>query len=242
MKRAGAEESEAKLATELVRRIESGDRAAEGDLFQHYSRGLIYMLRRRTGNRDLADDLHQEAFRIVIERLRESGLGDPGRLGGFLYRTARNLVIADYRKKDRRQDSDLEEIGPTPDPAPGQLSRVILDEEAALVRQVIEELTPERDREVLYRFYLLEEDRGSICERLGLSSLHFNRVLYRAHQRFKDLLERSRKRQNLPRASALGLALLVCVVIIDNLGGIILPVASGSDRGTWHSPIARQRS
>lgn len=197
MTRATDDRSEAELAEDLARRIESGDEAAEAELFERYSRGLLFMLRRRTGDEDLADDLHQEAFRIVLERLRRSRLDDPGRLAAFLHRTARNLVIADYRKKDRRQDQDLEDIGAPVDPAPGQLSRVLLDEEAALVRRVIDELRPERDREVLYRFYLLEEEKDAICARLELSSLHFNRVLYRAHLRFKDLLERYRKRQKL---------------------------------------------
>ncbi|MEM7351074.1 MAG: sigma-70 family RNA polymerase sigma factor [Acidobacteriota bacterium] len=197
MKGPGEERSEAELATGLVHRIEAGDEAAEGELFKRYHRGLHFMLRRQTGNSDLADDLVQEAFRVVLERLRSTGLDDPARLGGFLHRTARNLFIADYRKKTRRQDQDLEDVTPPADPAPGQLSQILLDEEAALVRQVIEELRPERDRELLYRFYLLEQDKQTICTELGLTSLHFNRVRYRAQQRFKDLLERSRKRQKL---------------------------------------------
>ena len=197
MKGAAADDSEASLAEALARRIEGGDEAAESELFERYSRGLRFMLRRRTGDPDLADDLLQEAFRIVLEKLRGSGLETPAQLSGFLYRTARNLVIADFRKKDRRQDQDLDKAGPTPDPAPGQLSRIILDEEAELVRRLIDELQPERDRQVLHRFYLLEEEKDTVCTELGLTSLHFNRVLYRAHRRFRDLLVRSRKRQRL---------------------------------------------
>ncbi len=44
---------------------------------------------------------------------------------------------------------------------------------------------------MLYRYYLAEEDKAAICADLGLSSLHFNRVLWRARQRFKKLLERA---------------------------------------------------
>ncbi len=52
----------------------------------------------------------------------------------------------------------------------------------------------DRDRQILYRFYIAEEDKERICADLDLSSLHFNRVLFRARQRFKDLLESSRVR------------------------------------------------
>jgi len=233
MKGVGAEDSEGTIATALVRRIEGGDTPAEGDLFRRYSKGLLVMLRQRTGDPDLADDLHQEAFRIVLERIRKAGLQDPSRLGGFLYRTARNLVIADYRKKNRRKDESLDEVNVPTDPAAGQLRQVLLDEEAALVRQVIEELKPERDRELLYRFYLLEEEKDSICTELDLTSLHFNRVLHRAHKRFKDLLERSRKRQNLPKALAILWILIVPWGLGGNLGEINAFVASGIDQKVW---------
>lgn len=192
MKGDRAEGSEAKLAAAWVSRIENGDTEAEAELVNHYSPGLRFMLRRMTGHAELADDLHQETFRVVLERLRERGLNDPTRLGGFLRRTARNLFIADYRKANRRQDGSLEEAAPPADPAPDPLRRSLLEEDAAIVRRLVAELRPDRDRLVLYRYYLAEEDKASICDDLGLSSLHFNRVLYRARKRFKKLLEESR--------------------------------------------------
>ncbi len=192
MEEAGAERSEAELAEELVTRIESGDLAAESELVERYSRGLLYMLRRMTGDPGLADDLHQETFRVVLQKLRRSGLDEPERLAGFLRQTARYIFIGDYRKKARRQDGDYEQIPPPPDPRPGPLDHVLLDEEATIVRQLLDELQPERDRQVLYRYYLVEESKDSICADLGLSSLHFNRVLFRARQRFKKLMERAK--------------------------------------------------
>jgi RNA polymerase sigma-70 factor (ECF subfamily) len=47
----------------------------------------------------------------------------------------------------------------------------------------------ERDRTVLSRFYIADDDKDRICEELGLSSLHFNQVLFRARERFKKLIE-----------------------------------------------------
>jgi RNA polymerase sigma-70 factor (ECF subfamily) len=45
-----------------------------------------------------------------------------------------------------------------------------------------------RDRTLLMRFYIDEEEKEKICLELNLSSLHFNRVIFRARRRFKELL------------------------------------------------------
>jgi len=192
----GREPDEAGIATDLVRRIAAGDAAAETALVQRYSRGLLYLLRRLGAPPELADDLHQETFRIVLERLRRRGLDEPAGLAGFLRGTARNLMIAERRKTVRRKtDTDPEGLERAVHPAPGQLSSVLLNEEAAIVRRLIAELPTERDRQLLLRFYVGEEEKESICADLGLDSLHFNRVLFRARHRFKELLVRFQARQ-----------------------------------------------
>lgn len=199
---AGIEPDEAEVATDLVRRIAAGDAAAEAALVERYSRGLLYLLRRQGVSPELADDLHQETFRIVIERLRKRELDDPAGLAGFLRGTARNLVIAEHRKAARRKtDADPEGLEQAVNPAPGQLQTVLLDEEADIVRRLIRELPTARDQQLLMRFYVAEEEKESICSDLGLDSLHFNRVLFRARGRFKELLERFQERQG-PAARA----------------------------------------
>ena len=186
-----SERTESEVAAELVRRIHMGDARGEADLVERYSRGLLVMLRRTTGDPALADDLHQETFRITIERLRERGLAAQERLAGFLHRTAKNLFVAGYRKTARRKtEGEAEGMEAVPDPASGPLQESLRQEEAALVRRLIGEMETDRDRQILYRFYIAEEDKERICDDLGLSSLHFNRVLFRARQRFKELLER----------------------------------------------------
>jgi RNA polymerase sigma-70 factor (ECF subfamily) len=189
------ERTEAEAAADLVRRIRAGDAMAETELVERYSRGLLYMLRRTAVDPALAEDLHQEAFRIVLERLRERELEEPERLAGFLHRTAKNLFVAGYRKGARRKtDGEVEGMEAVPDPASGPLQETLRQEEAGLVRRLIGELDTDRDRQLLYRFYIAEEDKERICADLGLSSLHFNRVLFRARQRFKEILEEFRVR------------------------------------------------
>jgi RNA polymerase sigma-70 factor, ECF subfamily len=62
---------------------------------------------------------------------------------------------------------------------------------AEIVRQVVEELPLPRDREILSRFYLSDEDCTVICDDLKLAREHFNRVLFRVRNRFPErLIER----------------------------------------------------
>jgi RNA polymerase sigma-70 factor (ECF subfamily) len=62
------------------------------------------------------------------------------------------------------------------------------------VQEILADLKKERDREILQRFYVREEDKASICHRLGVDSVHFNRVLYRARQRMKSAILASDRR------------------------------------------------
>ena len=57
------------------------------------------------------------------------------------------------------------------------------------MRQVLDELSQERDREVLIRFYIDQVDKERICAELELSSEAFNQVLFRARRRFRKLWE-----------------------------------------------------
>jgi DNA-directed RNA polymerase specialized sigma subunit len=61
---------------------------------------------------------------------------------------------------------------------------------AQCVRDLMGHLPQERDREVLERYYLHEEPRTAIRESLRLTELQFNQVLWRARQRFGDILRR----------------------------------------------------
>ncbi len=184
-----AMEDKKRKAIDLSKRIHAGDKLAEGELVQHFGRGLLLMLEQRTQDQQLAADLHQDTFVIVIERLRKKLLNEPHKLGAFIYATGRNLLIGDLRKKGRRKTfADTDIVSETADSNSGPLQNVSRDEEARIIHQIISSMQSKRDRTLLIRFYLDEEEKEKICLDLNLSSLHFNRVLFRARRRFRDLL------------------------------------------------------
>lgn len=187
--------------TDLVRRIVSGDPAAEAELVQRFSRAVTFLLRRLARDEAVAEDLYQETFRLVIEKVRAGELREAERLPGFVSSMARNLFLGSARRSGRRQkwQEDPEATETAPDPAPGQLARLLAQERATIVRRVLTELKNDRDREILSRYYIADHDKEEICRDLELSDLHFNRVLFRARQRYRALFE---KWQGAPAAEA----------------------------------------
>ena len=170
----------------LVARIEAGDPVAETELVEGYRQGLSYLLRKLTGNPALSDDLLQETLQVALRRIRAGELREPEKLSGFLRQTAKNLALREHRRGERLEDAG--ELEPE-DPGESQLSRVLRQETAGLVRRVLRELRSGRDRQLLYRYYIAEHAKEEICRDLGLSSLNFNLVLYRARERFRKLVE-----------------------------------------------------
>ncbi len=186
---ASAMEDKKRIAIDFVNRIHAGDKLAEGELIQHYGPGILLMLEQRTQDQQLAVDLYQDTFVIVIERLRGKSLNEPHKLGAFIYGTGKNLLIGDLRKKARRKTfADTDIVSETADSNSGPFQNVNRDEEARIVRQIISSMRSKRDRTLLMRFYIDEEEKENICLELNLSSLHFNRVLFRARRRFRELL------------------------------------------------------
>jgi RNA polymerase sigma-70 factor (ECF subfamily) len=85
---------------ELVRRCRAGDGAAWEEIVQSYSRRIYNLAYRFTSRADTAEDLTQEVFVRVYRSLDQY---DPkqGDLQNWLMRLARNLIIDDYRKRQR---------------------------------------------------------------------------------------------------------------------------------------------
>ena len=176
-------------ATELTRRVQEGDSGAETEMVERYSRGLRFLLRRKTRDPELAEDLLQETWAVALERLRGDSIDDPARLAGFLSGVARHLALNELRKAGRQKttaNSTIVELIPDEDNNPiRQASRA---EVCKHVQRLIGELGQQRDREILNSFYVLEQDKENICRKLGVDGTHFNRVLFRARQRLRDVV------------------------------------------------------
>jgi RNA polymerase sigma-70 factor (ECF subfamily) len=175
-------------AIELAQAIAARLPNAEARLVEQYRSAVQYILQREVRDRHLVDDLVQETFRITLERLRGRGIEHPERLAGFMVGIVRRLLKA-HRRRARRVRNDSEEvIAQLFDPAPTPCDEAIRADEARLVQAAIRSLSVGRDRELLTRRYLLEEDNESICRTLRLTVRQLDKALYRARMRLKRKL------------------------------------------------------
>ena len=164
----------------------------QNQLYLRYRRPLMQVFHHRRIDRDAADDLLQRTFLQAIKKIRTEGLDDPGNLGGYLYRTACKLATAYWRGElSHRHENDRELLTNLKDEALSLEERLDHEQLAKHVRDLMDHLPVQRDREVLERFYLHEEPRTAIRESLQLTDMQFNQVLWRARQRFGDILRKA---------------------------------------------------
>jgi RNA polymerase sigma-70 factor (ECF subfamily) len=171
-----------------VQRIADGDSAAESELVEKYSRGVRLLLLKRTGNAQVAADCANDTFVVVLQKLRAGELNNPDALSAYIRQTAINLSIQYFRKEKRyvSQDDGIIELNLSHrDGKDSEIDRELL---RGKLEEALEQLSVPRDREILRRFYLGDEDKDDICGALELSAAHFDRVLYRAKQRMRELI------------------------------------------------------
>jgi RNA polymerase sigma-70 factor (ECF subfamily) len=151
--------------------------------------GLRALILRRVRDPEVAADILQDAAVTTLEKLRSGEIAHPENMGGYLYRVALNH-LRNHRRKDRTAVSSADALkelqGIEDDP---EWERVGRPQWAEAARRMLDEMPAERDREILVRFYLNDEDKEQICRDLRLSEEHFNRVIFRARNRFRELVE-----------------------------------------------------
>lgn len=179
------------------------DRKSISQLLETQYPGLLRSFRRKAQDPQLAADLLNDAIVVALEHLQNGRLADPTQIAGYVFQVALNLYRNHRRKHaeraDKRADAvDLENcIANTPQE---------LDWHHPVLR-LLQELPVPRDRLLLKRFYLDEEDKDAICRELNISALHFDKVIFRAKRRMLSLLEaRGMTKQDLLGIAFLGLA------------------------------------
>ncbi len=179
--------------------------------------GLRALIMRRVHDPQIAADILQDAAVTTLEKLRAGEIAQPSSIGGYLYRVALNH-LRNYRRKDRSAISSSADLESVPDhtecPDIAEIDRA---QWAHAARQILDGLPTARDRDVLIRFYLNDQSKEDICAALGLSDEHFNRVIFRARNRFRALLERRgyTKLDVLSLAACVLCAGAVCSVLIS---------------------------
>jgi RNA polymerase sigma-70 factor, ECF subfamily len=162
----------------VVARIREGDQSAEVELYQVFSRGIRFFILRKLGPDGLEDNVH-DCFFESLKAIRRGQLRDPQRLMGFV-RTIANRKIAEnigVRVVERSRLCSFEEPFvaniATSKATPEAL--VIEKERVKQVRAAVAKM-PGRERDILTRFYVMEQPKEQICEEMKLTETQFRLI------------------------------------------------------------------
>jgi RNA polymerase sigma-70 factor (ECF subfamily) len=170
---------------QLVERIGAGDRAAEETLFLHFQHGICTMLMARTHDRELAQDLQQEALWEAIAALRRGQLREPLKLPGFVVTIARNLLSHYFRTSQRRPRMTALPANLAA-PAPGTCMD---DENDRLVADALLQISA-NDRMILQSILVDGASLAQIAQRHGLSAEVVRKRKSRALSRLRKLVHK----------------------------------------------------
>jgi RNA polymerase sigma-70 factor (ECF subfamily) len=170
----------------IVERIRNGEQDAVEELYRVFSKGIRYYLCRQLGPQDLDDRVH-DCFLVVIHAIQKGDLREPERLMGFV-RTIVRRQIAGFIEgmvENRRKQVDLEFGNFVPDEKTNPENTAISKQRESLAASVLKTIS-KRDREILTRFYLLEESQEKICQEMELTDTQFRLLKSRAKAKFGE--------------------------------------------------------
>lgn len=176
-----------RIAT-LITDCARGDRAALAELYRLSSPQLFGLALRMVRQRDLAEEVLQEAF---ISVWRHADGYDPARGAGFPWLAAivRNQAIDLLRRRGRETPLDHDAAAALPDPAAGPLDRAAGSEAARALAACLDELEEGPRRSILLAYYdglTYEQAAARLATPVGTVKSWIRRSLLR----LKSCLER----------------------------------------------------
>jgi RNA polymerase sigma-70 factor (ECF subfamily) len=169
----------------LAEGIRRNDETAVKQFYEVFNRGFRYFIRRQLGPSDLEDSVH-DCVLAVIKAVREGAVHEPARFVGFVNTIVRRHIAHKIREKvSGRTEDDIESIPPLRSLYASPESDAIQGDARVVARRVLDTLG-DRDRDVLRRFYVLDQTEDQICRELDLSSNGFRNVKHRAKKKFAE--------------------------------------------------------
>src|SRR5215813_2448266 len=166
---------------DLVRRIGSGEREAEAELFRRMAPRIHLYGLRHLRDVHASEDLTQNVLITIIEALRQNRLREPEKLASFVLGTCR-MTVLDLRRGSQRRERLLEQFGPDLI-ATDESFRPRLDHER--LARCVENLK-ERERTVVAITFYNEQTGTDVAGFLGVSEANVRVMRHRAIRQLRD--------------------------------------------------------
>jgi RNA polymerase sigma-70 factor (ECF subfamily) len=168
---------------ELVRRIASGDREAESELFRRMAPRIHLYGLRHLREVAAAEDLTQQVLITTLQALRAGRLREPEKLVSFVLGTCR-MTVLDLRRNTQRKERLLEQYGMDLGSATAW-STPQLDQDQ--LRRCVKNLN-ERERTVVVMTFYDEQAGAEVASLLGVSETNVRVIRHRAIHRLRECM------------------------------------------------------
>ena len=157
----------------LLEMYQQGNREAISQLLERHARRVRDYVRMLVKDNDVADDLTQEVLIKVVKVLDEGRYTDKGRFQPWLLRIAHNRVLDYFRAQKQvktisESSAGFDILGSKNFAEPSIEDRLVSEQQAEEVRQLIE-LLPAEQREVVKMRYYEGLSFKEIAEHTGVS-------------------------------------------------------------------------
>jgi RNA polymerase sigma-70 factor (ECF subfamily) len=156
----------------LVKNYMSGDESALSVLINRHKQRIFSFIYSKVFDRDVAEDIFQDAFIKVIKNLKLGKYNEEGKFLPWVMRISHNLVIDHFRKTNRMpkfdNSGDFNIFSVLGDPTLNAEKQIIKEQVEFDLRRLIQEL-PEDQKEVLVMRMYRDMSFKEISERTGVS-------------------------------------------------------------------------
>jgi RNA polymerase sigma-70 factor, ECF subfamily len=172
---------------EYVRRLREGDRMIEDHFVTYFTELLTIKLRSKVSP-DVLEDIRQETLMRVFRTIREGKLREGSKLGPYVNTTCTHILSEYFRT------GKVQQLDPGYDvPAPVNLeSELILKQHKTMLRKLLSELEPPRDRKILQDLFLDEnsdeDSKDEISREHGITRENLRVIIHRATKRLIEML------------------------------------------------------
>ncbi len=190
--------STAEGTNDLVEMIQLGQPAGLEQLYT-MARNFTFFLMRQLGSDELQDKVH-DVFLSAATAITTGKLRDSDRLTPFLTTLTRFYTYGQIdRRVVRRKYAGALEHTNVPDRRVNLEYNVYRQQKRRILREILSSM-PQRDSDVLERFYVHEQTKEQICREMNLTPTQFRLLKSKAKSTFAKLGKRRLKR-SLPVAA-----------------------------------------
>lgn len=187
-------EDKGSVLSKIVEQCRGNNSKAQMQLYRMFSQSMFNTSLRIVGNKNLAEDVMQEAFLAAFEKIKDCKT--PEHFGSWLKRIVVNRSIDEIRKK-RISLIPLEETLPLADDGQEYKPEEDMEKEKLLeyIRKAIT-LLPDGYRIVLTLKLLEDYDYSTIAKEMDLAESTVRSQFVRGRQKLLEIIENLKKTKN----------------------------------------------